>query len=299
MGDDGKAGEEKLQDKDGGNDILNKDGIAVKCKKGKKPDVPNQDSYSVTILDGGEKLLCVFDGHGPGGHESSEFCSLQIPQIFFDSMKKDADDAHIRECLQKAFVETQKQLTSEAKSNVKLRADDSGTTCTVVYRPPGTLRLYVAHVGDSRAVLRRDKVVENLTEDHKPGNKEEKKRIESKGGRVEWDGYFNHRVYTAEGRGGLNMSRALGDNYVKPAGVTEVPEIRVIDLVETDKYVLLCSDGVWEFIDSEQACEAIKDFGREDAQQAAEKLSLRSYQEWMNDSDEEISDDITVLLYWL
>merc|ERR1712232_1458909 len=92
-----------------------------------------------------------------------------------------------------------------------------------------------------------------MGEDHKPDLPEEKKRIEGKGGQVVWDGYFNHRVFTAEGRGGLNMSRALGDNHVKSAGVTEVPEVKIHDLVDDDKFIMLCSDGVWEFITSEEA----------------------------------------------
>merc|ERR1712228_75015 len=161
---------------------------------------------------------------------------------------------------------------------------------------PGSNRLYIAHVGDSRAVLGRGKTSSlDLTEDHKPDLPAEKKRIESKGGSVQWDGYFNHRVYTREGRGGLNMSRALGDNYVKSAGVTEVPEIKVHEITDKDKFILLCSDGVWEFIKSEEACELVDKKGKEGADAAAEELSLLSFNKWMEDSADEISDDITVL----
>jgi serine/threonine protein phosphatase PrpC len=252
----------------------------------------------VISKESGEQLFCVFDGHGPGGHEVSDFCADMLPSLFFDKMKKgNGSDESIKQCLHEAFVECQSRL-KEAPDK-KYRSDDSGSTCTVAYRGPGANCLFLAHVGDSRAVLCRGKEAVELTEDHKPDLPAEKKRIESKGGRVEWDGYFNHRVYTAEGKGGLNMSRALGDNYVKPAGVTEVPEIKKFELDKSDRFVMLCSDGVWEFIKSETAISIIEKFGKEKVDFAAEELAKRSYQEWMADSDNDISDDITVMVYWL
>ena len=43
---------------------LNQLGIAVACRKGLKPESPNQDDYCV-IVDEKSLLLGVFDGHGP------------------------------------------------------------------------------------------------------------------------------------------------------------------------------------------------------------------------------------------
>jgi serine/threonine protein phosphatase PrpC len=43
--------------------------------------------------------------------------------------------------------------------------------------------LFCANAGDSRAVLCRDGVAVNLSEDHKPMNEEEKTRIEKVGTR--------------------------------------------------------------------------------------------------------------------
>lgn len=63
-------------------------------------------------------------------------------------------------------------------------------------------KYYVANSGDSRCVLStKSNDVVALSDDHKPDNADEKKRIEEAGGFVS-DGRIN---------GNLNLSRALGD----------------------------------------------------------------------------------------
>merc|ERR1719379_1694664 len=97
------------------------------------------------------------------------------------------------------------------------------------------------------------------TEDHKPNIKEEKQRIERNGGQVIYDGFANHRVY-ARGHHypGLNMSRALGDlmgHY--DAGISAEPALKEVQLGQDDVWLLMCSDGVWEFIYNQEACDII------------------------------------------
>jgi len=187
----------------------------------------------------------------------------------------------------------------------------SGSTCTIVYQPIDQKYLIVAHVGDSRAVLAKKKggkfVAKDLTEDHKPNLPKEKERIEKAGGRVVFDGYFNHRVFTRDGRGGLNMSRAFGDCIAHKAGVTAEPETDrvMVDVtkIETepheDVFLLVCSDGVWEFIESQEAVEMAAKFPRAKAQDAAEELAKNSWDRWIEDSDGEVSDDITAIVAYL
>lgn len=287
---------------------LAESGIAVTCRKGLKADSPNQDCYSIVIQEGQFKLFAVFDGHGPTGHDVSGFAAEILVKLFLRHPER---DGKTQDAFRDAFVETQKMLEAMTKKG-EMSANDSGSTGTVVYMPAGANCLFVAHVGDSRSVMGRrgDKansvVNDDLTVDHKPELKQERERIEKAGGIVVFDGYFNYRVYSSDGRGGLNMSRALGDSLAHKAGVTAVPEFKQVSLdvtkVDTqgkELFVLLCSDGVWEFMESQAACDVVLKHGRSAPQKAVEELAKTSYELWMDDSEGEVSDDITAILVWL
>ena len=152
------------------------------CKKGLKPESPNQDDFFIAAVDRVCGLYGVFDGHGPYGHDISGFVHQHLPEKI---LKSENLAAHPMETLKKAFLETHKKC---AKAGDKGRFDAtlSGTTATVVMVKEEEQVLYVAHVGDSRAVAakqvqRDDEIlleVEDLTVDHKPSNPEEKVSIE-------------------------------------------------------------------------------------------------------------------------
>lgn len=79
-----------------------------------------------------------------------------------------------------------------------------------------------------------------------PDRPDELNRIEESGGRVIfWDG---PRVL-----GVLAMSRAIGDNYLKPYVISE-PEVTVKDRVADDECLILASDGLWDVVSNETAC---------------------------------------------
>lgn len=67
-------------------------------------------------------------------------------------------------------------------------------------------KLYVANAGDSRCVVSIDGKAHDMSKDHKPEDEPELSRINAAGGKVSVDGRVN---------GGLNLSRALGNNFHK------------------------------------------------------------------------------------
>eukprot|EP00930_Biecheleria_cincta_P014382 TRINITY_DN12393_c0_g1_i1.p1 TRINITY_DN12393_c0_g1~~TRINITY_DN12393_c0_g1_i1.p1 ORF type:complete len:373 (-),score=73.01 TRINITY_DN12393_c0_g1_i1:125-1243(-) len=283
------------------------DYVAFNCRKGFKPESPNQDAFSMLVVENQFALYGVYDGHGPNGHDASEEALNEIVKRFVDSLSENLSkgvaetEDSLAELLEKAFTETQKVLECSDE-----KYSTSGTTCTVAYHNLTTNSITVAHVGDSRAVLacRRTSSSpweKHETVDHKPNDEKEKKRIESATppGRVIFDGYYNHRVFSQKGMyPGLNMSRAMGDVLGhREAGLTAVPDVKTYSLAQFDSadqlVLLLCSDGVWEFMQAENVLDFCVKGGS--LESAVHKITKESYDKWMEDSDNEISDDITAI----
>jgi len=93
--------------------------------------------------------------------------------------------------------------------------------------------------------------------DHKPNNPGEQKRIEKSGGRCEpyWDEDGKplgpYRVWLKnENIPGLAMSRSLGDLVAASVGVSPEPEVLEFNLEPDDKFIVIASDGVWEFLNN-------------------------------------------------
>lgn len=101
-----------------------------------------------------------------------------------------------------------------------------GTTAVVALVQDEALT--VAHVGDSRGVLcRSEGTAVAITQDHKPENDAEKKRIEALGGFVSHIGCWR-------AMGILAMSRAIGDLFLKPY-VSAEPDVSTLSLEATDE----------------------------------------------------------------
>ncbi|GLT76737.1 hypothetical protein SLA2020_483800 [Shorea laevis] len=105
----------------------------------------------------------------------------------------------------------------------------------------------VANCGDSRAVLCRAGKAIPLSFDHKPDRSDELERIKGVGGRIIF-------LNGARVEGILAMSRAIGDRYLKPV-VTSEPEITFTKREPQDECLILASDGLWDVLSSDLACE--------------------------------------------
>jgi serine/threonine protein phosphatase PrpC len=49
---------------------------------------------------------------------------------------------------------------------------------------------------------------------------------------------------------GLAMTRSFGDKLGAQAGVIAVPEVQEYTIAVEDKFIIIASDGVWEFLSS-------------------------------------------------
>jgi serine/threonine protein phosphatase PrpC len=246
----------------------------------------------------------VFDGHGQKGHDVSNFVKDNLVKLILkDQRFRTAEQPQM---LKENFKKMQ-NLIITADRMKKLNAQLSGTTATVAIHDYEKKTVTVAHVADSTCCLSQTGDAAGavkgkaLTRDHKPELPDEKARIEANGGRVVFDGYANHRIYAKNGRyPGLNMSRCLGDLLGHAdAGVSCEPEVTEYPVGAEDLVLMLCSDGVWEFISPQEAADIVKPYDCAKVQTAADKLAKEAWDRWIREEGGAVVDDITAVLVYL
>ncbi|XVF68844.1 hypothetical protein PTKIN_Ptkin11bG0033600 [Pterospermum kingtungense] len=194
----------------------------------------------------------VFDGHGCS-HVAMR-CKERLHELVKEELEtKREREGEWRSAMERSFTRMDKEVIkwNESMVGAKCRCelqspecDAVGSTAVVSILTPD--KIVVANCGDSRAVLCRKGKPIPLSSDHKPDRPDELNRIEEAGGRViYWDG---PRVL-----GVLAMSRAIGDNYLKPYVSCE-PEVTVTDRTAEDECLILASDGLWDVVSNETAC---------------------------------------------
>jgi serine/threonine protein phosphatase PrpC len=319
--DQGKTSFANKSTKEEGDDKGENTGIGFTCRKGLKPESPNQDSWSVVKTDD-FALYGVFDGHGQKGHDVSNMVKDDLFKLILKDQRfgiwqdsKDENDENEKKkeddvvgAVKDAFKKMQNLITT-ADQMKKVSAQLSGTTASIVIHHFKKNKLIVAHVADSTVCMaswKDDKKgalsSRRLTRDHKPDLPDERSRIEKAGGRVVFDGYANHRIYAKNGRyPGLNMSRCLGDLLGhQDAGVSCEPEISVVTLDPKDHILFLCSDGVWEFMEPGDATNVVfPKYNRSKCQQAADALAKEAWDRWIKEEGGAVVDDITAVLIYL
>ena len=98
---------------------------------------------------------------------------------------------------------------------------------------------------------------------------------------------------------GLAMTRSFGDDMAARVGVIAEPEILELDLCKDDKFIVIASDGVWEFLSNEEVAQIVLPFfEKRNAEGAAEALVRESYLRWKQEEDD-IIDDITCVIIFL
>lgn len=199
-----------------------------------------EDAHIASLaLPNGETVFGVFDGHG--GAQVAKFVAKKFVEVL--TSNADYKAGNYEKALTQTFISLDELMTSE-KSNDPITAYSMSTGCTSCVAMIAKGKIFCANSGDSRCVLSRAGNAIEMSEDHKPDNEGEKKRIEEAGGFVE-DG----RV-----RGTLSLSRALGDmeyklnrkKGVEGQMITCVPEIRVETMSDKDDFVIIACDGIWD-----------------------------------------------------
>ena len=274
---------------------------------GEEPKENNQDNYFIfkNFADHKDYIyMSVCDGHGVEGHFVSEFIKEVLPYYMSENLKDKnilKETAIVHQIITETFVIVNNMLVE----NENINSLFSGSTCvSVIFTPE---RLIVPNIGDSRAVLGRyDKTTGKykaieLSRDHKPTEKDEAKRIYDNDGRIQpftEDGEFvgPQRVWIKEEEvPGLAMTRSFGDRVAATVGVMSEPEIKEFNFEEEDKYMIIASDGIWEFISSQECIDIIQSYYESnDLKGCCEYLYQESSKRWLK--EEEVIDDTTLIL---
>jgi len=146
------------------------------------------------------------------------------------------DGEWLQAVLARAFVSLDHEFATVSEGSYV------GTTAVVVLL--SSQRMWVAHCGDSRAVLGRGGTAMALTQDHKASRDDEVARVQAAGGHVWWD-----RVM-----GELAVSRAIGDHCLRPFVIPE-PEVCMLDRSPDDEVLILASDGLWDVLSNQEAAD--------------------------------------------
>uniref|UniRef100_A0A453PVY7 protein-serine/threonine phosphatase n=1 Tax=Aegilops tauschii subsp. strangulata TaxID=200361 RepID=A0A453PVY7_AEGTS len=136
-------------------------------------------------------LFGVFDGHG--GSCAAEYLK---EHLFENLLKHPAFISDTKTSISESYTKTDSDFL-DAETNI--HREDGSTALTAIL--VGN-HLYVANVGDSRAVILKAGKAIALSDDHKPDKSDERERIENVGGVVTFSGTW--RV-----GGVLAMSRLL------------------------------------------------------------------------------------------
>ncbi|KAG1675229.1 hypothetical protein FOA52_016260 [Chlamydomonas sp. UWO 241] len=165
-------------------------------------------------------------------------CDTPPPNVFSLSQAASCMPALITEALRIAFLNTDAELEG---------TDDGeyvGTTAVVAI--VAKQHIWVAHAGDSRAVISRSGDASALTSDHKPDRPDEEARIVDAGGRIVSRGGASRVM------GMLAMTRAIGDHYLRPYVIAE-PEVSSVERGSDDELLILATDGLWDVFSMTEA----------------------------------------------
>ena len=203
------------------------------CEKGPVRET-NEDSYDVNILNG---CLCMIVADGLGGEVCGEIASKiaveTLMREFENNMEALIDEEHIEEFLSAGFNKANKEIIRYGIAH----PESQGMCTTLTAAVQNDNKLYIAHIGDTRAYLCHHREVQRLTNDH------------NKAAELVREGKITPEE--AKVHPGRNvLVKVLGENvYLKP-------DFYSYNICCGD-IVMLCSDGLYPFVDKEDFIDAL------------------------------------------
>ncbi|WVZ55371.1 hypothetical protein U9M48_006040 [Paspalum notatum var. saurae] len=238
------------------------------------------ESGSLSLAEPGPQgtFVGVYDGHG--GPETSRF----INDHLFNQLRKFATEHKCMsvDVIRKAFQATEEGFLSLVSKEWSLKPQIAavGSCCLVGVICAGTL--YVANLGDSRAVLGRlvkatgEVLAMQLSSEHNACHEEVRQELQSSHPDDPQIVVLKHNVWRVKGL--IQISRSIGDVYLKRPEYNREPLHSKFRLRETfqrpilssepqitehriqpnDQFVIFASDGLWEHLSNQEAVDLVQ-----------------------------------------
>lgn len=203
-------------------------------------------------------FFAIYDGYS--GSMAAEKCArylselleIKVERIYQTSMKHENINEEISVAFNEAFEEMDRILLYGVEEQSRNRwSGCSALTCLLRGN-----NLYVANAGNIRAVLcRGDGSIERLSDNHSPWDKKERHRVRKAKGDV------SKSDKTALVNGVVKSTRGLG-NHGDPnlkTSVIRTPFVNCLALEDSDQFLILASNGVWEVFSEEEVILLLED----------------------------------------
>ena len=260
---------------------------------------PCEDKYfiqEINISNSTGYIMSIFDGHG--GWILSQYANLLFYPYFFEELNSKnisdlEEEQKIIYSLKKTFarIEEEFKLISFSKNYEGNKKFKNLGTCALVALIINN-KLYTANLGDSKAILlSKNNKEKNENYEFKKVSKifncrkkEEQKRLKEKWPNMK-DIYKCKREKVCYVKGRLQPTSSLGDYYLKspfynidskklfddeyinnslskyegPFIISD-PDIKIFELTSKDKYLVMGSDGLWDYLNSKEIVQLTKNF---------------------------------------
>lgn len=182
------------------------------------------------IADDNDKGSLLIVADGMGGHQAGEVASKMATDIVVEKYFYNSSSSSIEKNLAIAFSSANRSIFELASSSKRYKG--MGTTCTAIIVLDS--RLYYAHVGDSRAYIIKKNGIRQITQDHT---------------------YVNELIRTGE------ISKTEAATHPKRNVLTNAmgtkADLQVDSSMDTEPFeesdrLLLCSDGLYEYLTDEE-----------------------------------------------
>ncbi|KAK4762546.1 hypothetical protein SAY86_008314 [Trapa natans] len=270
--------------KDTGQHLFGDFSMAVVQANNLLEDQSQIESGPLSFLDSGPygTFIGVYDGHG--GPETSRY----INDNLFHNLKRIATEQEGMsiDVIKKAYQATEEGFFSVVTKQWPMKPQIAAVGSCCLVSVICNRSLYVANLGDSRAILGRtvkatgDVLALQLSAEHNVSIDSVRREMHSLHPDDSQIVVLKHNVWRVKGL--IQISRSIGDVYLKKAEynreplyakfrlresfkrpiLSSEPSISVQELHPNDQFLIFASDGLWEHLSNQEAVNIVQNHPR-------------------------------------